>query len=136
MQASMPLIFSCQVLPAMDIKVLLVELEVSLHSPMVRKSRQKLESLLSNECLEIGASGKVYGKNEIIDALLKDNETSEIQATDFEFLEYCPGVAQLIYKTRHDIKNEVQYAIRSSIWKLEGAQWRMVFHQGTVSRGS
>ena len=117
----------------MDTKVLLIELEISLHSPIVRKSRRRLETLLSNECLEIGASGKIYGKNEIIDALLEEKETNEIQATDFEFRELSPGIAQLIYKSKNKLNDEkIRYTIRSSIWKLEGSQWRMVFHQGTA----
>ena len=119
----------------MDTEALLIELEDSLHSSMVRKSKVKLESLLSNDFMEIGASGRVYGKVDIIRALLETNTTYEIESTDFEFRQLSPGIAQLVYKSKSKQKGaENRYAIRNSLWKLEGNQWKMIFHQGSVTQ--
>ena len=106
---------------------MLVELEVSLHTSEVRNSREKLDSLLSDDFMEIGASGATYRKEQVINSLLKE-APSEIHAKDFEFRKLSNDLSQLIYRSE-----STRRAIRSSIWRLEDGQWRMLFHQGTVT---
>jgi len=111
----------------MDEFNLLVDLEMSLHSPEVRKSRDKLDSLLAAEFIEIGASGNTYNKQQIINSLLEETP-GEIKAKDFEHRKLSDELALLIYKSE-----STRCSIRSSIWKLENGRWRMLFHQGTVT---
>lgn len=106
---------------------MLVELEVSLHTSEVRNSREKLDSLLSDDFMEIGASGTTYDKEQIINSLLKE-APSEINAKEFEFRKLSNELSQLVYRSE-----STRCAIRSSIWRLEDGQWRMLFHQGTVT---
>ena len=42
------------------------QLELSLLNPEIRKSRSVLDSLITDEFLEIGASGNVYNKDDIL----------------------------------------------------------------------
>ena len=76
--------------------------------------------------MEIGASGTVYNKEQIITSLLNEIP-GEISATGFEYRKLCNELAQLVYRS-----TGTRFAIRSSIWKLEDGEWRIVFHQGTV----
>ena len=48
----------------------------------------------------------------------------------------APGVVLATYRlARSDSADGVpEYFLRSSIWKLIGKRWQMVFHQGTTSR--
>ena len=90
---------------------LLIKLELSLHSPNVRASKEELESLLSEDFLEIGASGEIYRREEIIKRLPNDI-SPEIYATDFEFRELSPGIVQLIYKSKSLVsRSDTCYAI-------------------------
>lgn len=106
---------------------LLVELELSLHTSVVRGSSNKLESLLSDDFMEIGASGRMRGKDQTIRDLLTE-DSSDIRANDFELRTLSNDVAQLIYKS-----DDGRHAIRNSIWKVKNNQWRMIFHQATLT---
>jgi hypothetical protein len=106
---------------------LLVELETSLHTAEVRSSPEKLNSLLSDDFVEIGASGRTYDKQQIINSLL-DEIPGEIKAKDFQLRKLSDEMVLLIYRAQ-----SIRQSIRSSIWKLEQGQWRMLFHQGTVT---
>jgi hypothetical protein len=111
----------------MDEFNLLMELEVSLHSPEVRNSRDKLDALLSDDFIEIGASAATYNKQQIINSLLNEMP-AEIKAKDFEYRKLSNDLSLLIYGSE-----STRQTIRSSVWKLEDGQWRMIFHQGTVT---
>jgi hypothetical protein len=118
----------------METKEVLVELDQSLHSPNVRRSRANLESLLSDRFVEIGASGERHGRAQVIEAMLNEGESPAIQATDFECHELSPGTVLLIYQSRTTLRGETpRYARRSSIWRREGDRWRIIFHQCTVT---
>lgn len=109
---------------------LLVELETSLHTPDVRSSPAELNSLLSDDFIEIGASGKTYDKQQIINSLLVESPV-QIKAKNFQYKKLSSELAQLIYRSE-----STRHSIRSSIWKLEEGRWRMLFHQGTITDGS
>ena len=115
-----------------DLFDFLVDLERSLHRGSIRRSREKLDGLLHDDFIEIGASGRVYNKEQIIEALL--NETPfTINASDFELRLFSEDIAQLKYKTQNTVDNDLMpTTLRSSIWKKEGTIWKMIFHQGTL----
>ncbi len=117
----------------MKIQELLAELETSLLCPEVRSSKEKLGRLLSDDFFEIGASGRTYGKNEVLNKL-QSVPLGKTQATDFRFRELAPGLIQVIYTLRCETDNkETRDTIRSSIWQLMNNEWQMLFHQGTVA---
>lgn len=115
-----------------DLLDLLVDLERGLHRKSIRRSKEKLNDLLDDDFEEIGASGKVYNKDQIIEELL--NETPfAINASDFELRMFSEDIAQLRYKSKNSASDNItRTTLRSSIWKNEGSKWKMVFHQGTV----
>lgn len=111
---------------------LLVNMEKSLHKSRTISSEDTINELLSGNFQEIGASGKTYNKNQIIE-LLKNEEPFDINATDFELRLLSSDIAQLKYKSSTSNNNNLSSTtLRSSIWKHEGKKWKMIFHQGTV----
>ena len=117
---------------ANDLLDLLVDLERGLHRKSIRRSKQKLNELLHDDFEEIGASGRTYKKDQIIEELL--NETPfTINASDFKLRIFSEDIAQLKYITKNTASDNLTLTtLRSSIWKNEGSKWKMVFHQGTV----
>ena len=111
---------------------LLIELETSLHSETVRKSKDKLSELLHGEFIEIGASGKVYDKNHIIESLPKESAL-KLRATDFKLRELSPEIQQLTYNLESSTGgNSTRYTLRSSLWKNNNDKWQIIFHQGAA----
>ena len=119
----------------MDLKLLtesIRKLEISLHQPETRKDVSMLNKLLADEFIEISKSGKLWTKSEIIKDLA--NETgAEITSTDFSLSILSENIVLITYTAHQSAKagSSVITSKRSSIWKLFGNEWKMIFHQGT-----
>jgi hypothetical protein len=107
-------------------------LEQSLLTLPGRSSAKYLEQIVSDDFREFGGSGKVYGKQQAVAALLNAPAPSADSASppalvDFRAVEVAPGVALATYRTPQ--------SLRSSIWRREAGAWRLYFHQGTRTQG-
>ena len=103
-------------------------LERELLTPTARRS-ERVDRLLAEDFLEFGTSGRTYTKADMVMALRNEAPT-RITATDFQLKQFGPDIALLTYRSCRYAESPV-HALRSSIWRHEDGQWRMVFHQGT-----
>lgn len=117
-----------------NVKEILIELELSLHTKEVRSSRAALNDLLADEFREIGASGMYFGKQEVLDDLPEENGIT-IKANDIEFRQLSSEVAHITYRADfiRTNGNLLRTSYRTSVWKFNGLKWQMVFHQGTLT---
>jgi hypothetical protein len=109
--------------------------EELLLDPAVRRDRAQIAALLTEDFEEIGASGRVWTRGQILDLL----ETETYQAPvmeDFVWHRIAEGVVLVTYRTmRSDPRTgEQTIALRSSLWTEQGSVWRVRFHQGTPAR--
>lgn len=101
-------------------------LEERLLRPEVRKSAEQVAALLADEFVEIGSSGRIYDKPQIIERLPQEEGKGSIPTiSDFSARQLAAGVILVTYRI---IESRT---IRSSIWKSIAGQWQMMFHQGT-----
>lgn len=115
-----------------EITKTIYELELSLLTPEVRMSVDKLNNLLSDDFIEFGSSGLVYDKKEILERLPTSSEKVEYVLTDFIIQILADDVVFATYKTDRIINNTDKItSLRSSIWKKINGNWQMFFHQGT-----
>lgn len=105
--------------------------ELRLLDPAVRSSADLLAQLLHPEFTEIGASGRLWTRSEIIVSLVEDSRksTEPIKATDMAGRLLAPGVVHLTYVS----DNGGRRARRSSVWLWTEEGWRAYFHQGTLA---
>ena len=96
--------------------------EDQLLNPDVRASADALDRLVSDHFVEFGSSGRVYTKRDVIAQMLKAPHIT-VSLIDFNVLAISADVALATYRTGG--------SLRSSIWRREGSDWRIVFHQGT-----
>jgi len=117
---------------------LLRELEERLLCSDVRRSPTAVGELLADEFVEFGSSGRVFDKQQTIDALRGEATTAQRSVLDFRTSALAPGIVLATYRlASSDSDGEApKHSLRSSIWKLIGERWQMVFHQGTASRAS
>ena len=105
---------------------LIRRLEEALLVPEVRKSAAQIAALLADEFVEIGSSGRIYDKDQIIGQLQQESgEESLRTVSDFMAREPADGLILVTYRI---IESRT---VRSSIWKKTNSEWRMVFHQET-----
>jgi hypothetical protein len=111
--------------------------EEQLFDPAVRASRTALEELLSDEFREIGSSGTLYSFYDIADQLAEgEPEGITRTLTDFDLKMLSEALGLVTYRStrRYPDGREIK-TLRSSIWRLEAdGRWRMLFHQGTLTR--
>ncbi|MEH2180324.1 nuclear transport factor 2 family protein [Nostoc sp.] len=115
------------------------ELEERLLQPDVRKSAKDIMDLLADEFIELGISGRVFNKQQIIESLQNEpiQPLTQRLITEFKTLVLATGVILVTYRiVRHISGEQPVHSLRSSIWKLNNDQWKMIFHQGTVVRKS
>ena len=108
-------------------------LEESLLDLTVRRSALAVDALLADDFVEFGTSGGVYDKETVMEALANARASLKYSAYDFSFVDLAWDVIQVRFRTTTsdpDAKTET-YGLRTSIWKMSGGKWRMIFHQGT-----
>ena len=97
-------------------------LEKELLSASVRMSQQRLDVLIADDCVEIGSSGHVYSKKDLLSLAPR-----ELSAINFQGMLLAEDVVLINYQV---IDNGL-VTLRSSIWTDTGNGWKLRFHQGT-----
>ncbi|WP_245295535.1 DUF4440 domain-containing protein [Rhizobium rhizosphaerae] len=110
-------------------------LEERLHQPAIRANAEAVAALLAEDFVEIGSSGRVYQRDEII-AAMADEATmrprAPVEAWDYQLRALTLGEAQLLYRTGERIDGALsKIRLRSSLWGWIDGRWQMRFHQGT-----
>ncbi|MDP8997763.1 MAG: nuclear transport factor 2 family protein [Pseudomonadota bacterium] len=114
-------------------------LELELLSAQSRSSARRLDELLDEDFSEIGQSGELYNKQEIIEALLREQQLGPVlsrQVKDLHSRELSEDLILLTYFCEvHDLSASIKLRMsrRSSIWRKSGDSWKLLFHQGTPS---
>lgn len=115
------------------IKQQLIEIEQLLVQPATRLSADLLNRYLADDFYEIGASGRCFGKADVLQRLPTETPPV-ITQQDFNCRVLVDGLAQLTYRATIQRQSDgiVAYSIRSSIFRFDGENWQMIFHQGTA----
>lgn len=95
------------------------------------QQRAYFERLLAPDFWEVGASGKVYDRTFVLDALeARQAEPREEawQARDFRLEEIAPGCFLLTYL----LAQPTRLSRRATLWQQTEQGWKMRYHQGTV----
>ena len=114
----------------------ILELEKDLLKPETRKSAEKISILLSDDFIEFSSSGNIYNYNKD-DVFDNDSNSCEIkwEIKDFKIKRLSNDCILATYKVikHNELRENMKYSLRSSIWKLFNGTWKMVFHQGTLT---
>ncbi|RRV04600.1 nuclear transport factor 2 family protein [Pseudomonas sp. v388] len=108
----------------MTLKENIQELEERLLRREVR-SNESVAALLADDFVEFGASGQVWNKSEVI-AGLKSEVFVARSISNVQVRTLAECVVLLTY-----VCHSTTTSLRSSIWRLDGGNWQMTFHQGT-----
>lgn len=106
-----------------------IEGELRLLDPVVRASVDLLAALLHPEFREVGASGRLWDRETIIEALTAEDapRPGPLTASRMQGVELCSDLVHLTF----DTESKGLRSHRSSLWRLTEAGWRLYFHQAT-----
>ena len=105
-----------------------VERELALLRPDVRRDPQQVSALLHPDFQEYGASGRVWDRESIVSVM--SGTDAPIQAIDVRGRHLAADAVLVTYRSREPGRE----ALRSSVWLRDAdAGWLLLFHQGTPS---
>ncbi len=116
-----------------ELKHTLIALELRLIEPEVRRCKYTLDLLIADDFMEYPASGeKAYTKADVYNRLASETPFTVTQQ-DYQLRILADNIAQLVYRAKISVDSDsnIKYSHRSSIYKFNGKQWQMQFHQGT-----
>ena len=108
----------------------LIELELTLMSPGIRSSPAQVGELLEPGFREIGASGRLWTRSEVVQALARagPEDKTTVEVTEMQATVLGSDLVLLTYVSTRGERR----ARRSSVWRRSESRWRLVFHQGTL----
>jgi hypothetical protein len=111
----------------------LFNLEQQLLQPPTRRDATALTSLLAEDFRELGRSGRIYTRQQIIDLLATESPSPRhIPLSDPFCRQLSEDTALLIYRSTRTTAFKVDFhALRSSFLVRRDGRWQMIFHQGT-----
>lgn len=109
------------------------EHELRLLRPEVRADPTQLGALLHPSFVEIGASGRVYSRDEVLAEFAGAPPAYDVWAQDFRVQAVAPDAFLLLFRTAHVETHGglSRHVARSSLWVSTDGAWRLRFHQGT-----
>ena len=104
-------------------------LELALLRPEVRRDVERVRELLDEDFREIGASGRLWTREETLAALAADHDQERVTVDELQAVELTQDLVLLTYRSDRAGRR----ARRSSIWRRADGRWRLLHHQGTVT---
>lgn len=93
---------------------------------------EAFDRLMATDYWEIGASGRRYDRSFIL-ATLTANPPVDANAAGWEVSGFaCRSVGDDTYLLTYTLDQNGRTTRRSTIWRRNGAEWQILFHQGTV----
>jgi hypothetical protein len=122
------LITDPKLLPILDA---LMSREPIFHRPEFGTTRQAFEAMCDADFWEVGASGRRYSREYVLDTLEQRHrhphddhwETSEFHVSE---------IAADLYLLTYMLKQDERMTRRCTIWRHTSDGWKIVYHQGTV----
>ncbi len=113
----------------------LIPREPIFHRPELGTTRADLERITEETFWEVGASGRRYSRQYVLDELEKRraNQAEDLwQTRDF----HCLEIAADNYLLTYTLLQGVRVTRRSTIWRRTPEGWKILYHQGTVVENS
>ena len=106
------------------------------HPEKFGKTKEDIERQMCDEFWEVGASGNVYTKQDVVETLLERYQNPDYQdiweAKDFELTTIAPDNYLTSYIL---IQDKTRVTRRSTLWRHIHGDWKILYHQGTIIDG-
>ena len=115
----------------LDVLNELTQREPIFHRPEFGTTRADFERMTETIFWEVGASGRRYSRQYVLDELEKryaDPAKDDWQTRDF----YCLEIAADNYLLTYTLTHGSCITRRSTIWRRTAEGWKIRYHQGTV----
>lgn len=103
------------------------------HPEKFGKTQKDIEAQMCDEFWEVGASGNIYTRQDVIETLQERYNNPNYQdfweTSDFQLSQIAPNNYLLTYIL---IQNKTRITRRSTLWRKVNGSWKILYHQGTL----
>lgn len=118
--------------PPDDVLAALIAREPLFHRPEIGTSRADFERMIADDFWETGASGRRYDRAFVLDELDRRYANGayddDWRCEDFR----CRALGVDIYLLTYTLHQGPRVTRRMTLWQRDAADWRAVYHQGTL----
>jgi hypothetical protein len=101
------------------------------HRPELGTTRDDYENMTDPTFWEVGASGRRYSREFILDTL--ENRALQGYEDIWETLDFhCLEVAPDTYLVTYTLLQGARVTRRATLWRRMSSGWKILYHQGTV----
>lgn len=101
------------------------------HHPEFGTTRRDFERMVSDDFREVGASGRRYSRDYVLD-VLEERHASPLEeryeVSDFGCTQLAPGLFLVTYQ----LDQSGRLSRRSTLWRWADGRWQALYHQGTL----
>jgi hypothetical protein len=115
----------------LDVMMELKKREPLFHREEFGLTREDYERMTETEFWEVGASGRRYSREYVIDSLEKRYKNLGYETWYIEDFQ-CQEIARDNYLVTYTLFQDKRQSRRSTIWRRYENDWKIVFHQGTL----
>ena len=115
----------------LGVRLELLQREPLFHRPEFGKTREDFERMTAPEFWEVGASGRRYSREFVLDGLEQryENAMTDVwELSDF----HCLEIAADNYLATYTLDQGGRVTRRATIWRRTPEGWQVVYHQGTT----
>lgn len=100
------------------------------HRPEFGTSRADFERMTEADFWEVGASGRRYSRQHVLDVLDVRRDSPEPDAWETSGF-HCRQLAPDLYLLTYTLQQSSRRTRRATLWRKVSGDWKIVFHQGT-----
>lgn len=109
----------------------LMRREPIFHRPEFGTTRADFARMTEASFWEIGASGRIYTREEVLDVLAaRHAQPHEDRWATRDF--HCQALAPDLYLLSYTLAQGERLSRRTTLWRWVDDDWKIVFHQGTL----
>lgn len=110
----------------------LMDREPVFHRPEHGTTRADFESMMAEDFWEVGASGRRYSREFVLDILDERREHPPEKDSWVTGDFWCRELGSEMYLLTYTLRQGERKTRRATIWQRTSGGWKIVFHQGTV----
>ena len=105
------------------------------HRPELGTTRADFEKMTEAQFWEVGASGRRYSRDHVLDVLEDRHQVASHLALEdtWEAIDFaCKELGSDTYLLTYTLLQGQRKTRRATVWRHSAAGWKILFHQGTV----
>ena len=115
----------------LDVLKELIRREPIFHRPEFGTKRTDFDQMTEASFWEVGASGRRYSREYVLDVLEKRFEKPADDLWKADGF-HCLEIAKDNYLLTYTLTQGERVTRRATIWRHTGNDWKIVYHQGTI----